>query len=105
MSLVIIKEFETESVNLSTRTELQHEIKKYAVDVTKDALLISHLKKGKTGRYAKSIYYFLQAYPMNTVSINVTGQRINFGDGQDLGISCTILFKSEENYIEVLKSS
>ena len=76
MPLVIIKEFETESVikgyhaymndwtpilgeNLSTRPESESEIDKYAVAVTKDAQVIGHLKKGKTGQYAKTIFYFL----------------------------------------------
>ena len=71
MPLVIIKEFETESVikgyhaymndwtpivgeNLSTRLEPENEIDKYAVAVTKDARGIGHLKKGKSGRYAKT---------------------------------------------------
>ena len=65
MPLVIIKEFETESVikgyhaymndctpilgkNLSTRPEPENQIDKYAVIVTKDAQVISHLKIGKT---------------------------------------------------------
>ena len=69
MPLVIIKEFETESViklyhaymndwtpilggNLSTRPEEpENEIEKYAMAVTKDARVFSHLNKGKTGRY------------------------------------------------------
>ena len=62
MPLVIIKEFETESVikryhaymndwtpflteYLSTRPEPENEIDKYAMAVTKDARVISHLKK------------------------------------------------------------
>ena len=62
MPLVIIKEFEIESVikwchacmndwtpiigeNLSTSPEPENEIEKYAVAVTKDARVISHLKK------------------------------------------------------------
>ena len=91
---------------MSRHKEPQHEIQKFAVAVTKDALLIDYLKKEKTGRYSKTaFFYFLQAYPMNTVSITVTGKRKNFGDGQDLEISCTILFKAEEKYVEVLKSS
>ena len=66
MPLVIIKEFETESVikgyhiymndwkpilgeNLSTRPEPENEIDKYTVTVTKDAWVIGNLKKGKTG--------------------------------------------------------
>ena len=42
---------------------------------------------------------------MNTVSITVTGKRVNFGDGQGFQIPCTILFKGKEKYIEVLKTS
>ena len=45
--------------NLSTRPESENEIDKYAVAVTKDAQVIGHLKKGKTGQYAKTIFYFL----------------------------------------------
>ena len=39
---------------------------------------------------------------MNTANITVIGKRVNFGDGQGLQIPCTILFKKEEKYIEVL---
>ena len=66
MPLVIIKEFETEPVikgyhaymndwtsilgeNLSTLSEPENEIDKYAVLVTKYARVIGHLKKLKTG--------------------------------------------------------
>ena len=76
MPLVIIKEFETESVikgyhaymndwtpilgeDLSKLSEPENENHKYAVAVTKDAQVIGHLKKGKTGQYAKTIFYFL----------------------------------------------
>ena len=52
--------------------------------------MIGHLKKGKDN-------------PVNTASITVTGKRVNFADGQGLQIPCTILFKGEEQYIEVLK--
>ena len=107
MPLVIIKEFETESVikgyhaymndwtrilgeNLSARPEPENEIDKYAVAVSKDAWVIGHLKKGKDN-------------PVYTASITVTGKRVNFADGQGLQIPCTILFKGEEQYIEVLK--
>ena len=120
MPLVTIKEFETESVikgyhaymngwtpilgkNLSTHPEPGNEIDKYAVAVTKDARVIGHLKKGKTGRNAKTVFYFVRANKMNTASITVTGKRVNFGDGQGLQIPCTISFKGEEKYIEVLK--
>ena len=122
MPLVIIKEFETEPVikeqhaymndwapisgeNLSTRPEPESEIDKYAVAVTKHARVIGQLKKGKTGRYSKTVFYFLQADPMSTACITVTGKRVNFGDGHGLQIPCTILCKGEEKYIEDSKNS
>ena len=71
--------------------------------LTKDKRMIGHLKKGKTGRYAKTVFYFLQANPMNTASFTVAGKRVNFGDEQGLQIPFTILFKGEEKCIEVLK--
>ena len=49
------------------------------------------------------MFYFLQANPINAASITVTGKRANFGDQQHLRILCTILFKGEEKYIEVLE--
>ena len=118
--LVIIREFKCESMikeyhaymndwtlmigeSLTTRPEPENEIDKYAVTVTKDAKVIGHLKKGETGRYVKTVFYFLRANPMNTANITVTGKRVNLGDGQGLQIPCTILFPGEEKYIEVLK--
>ena len=71
--------------------------------ITKDGRVIGHLKKGKTGRYAKTVCYFLRANLMNIISITVTGKRVNVGDGQGLQIPCTIFFKGEEKYIAVLK--
>ena len=40
---------------------------------------------------------------MNTASITVAGKRVNSGDGRRLQIPCTLLFKGEEKYTEVLK--
>ena len=77
MPLVTIKEFESESVikghhaymndwtpiigeNVSIRLEPKNETDEYAVAVTTDARLIGHLKKEKTGRYAKTDYELTQ---------------------------------------------
>ena len=111
--LFIIKEFKTESVikgyhvymndwapilgeNLLASPEPENEIDKYAVAVTKNARVIGHLKKGNTGQYAKTVFYFLRANPMNTASVTVTGKRVNFEDGQDLQIKFLAQFYSRE---------
>ena len=120
ISLVIVREFKCESMikgyhaymndwtpvlgeSLQTRPEPENEIDKYAVAVTKDEKVIGHLKKGKTGRYAKTIFYFLRANPTNIANITVTGKRVNLGDREGLQIPCTISFQGEEKYIEILK--
>ena len=89
--------------SLQTRPEPENEIDKYAVAVTKDEKVIGHLKKGKTGRYAKTIFYFLRANPTNIANITVTGKRVNLGDREGLQIPCTISFQGEEKYIQILK--
>ena len=91
--------------NLSTRPEPKNEIDKYAMAVTTDARVIGHLKKGKTGRYAKTVFYFPRANPMNAARITDTGKTVNFGNEQDMQIPCIILFKREEIYIEALKKT
>ena len=42
--------------NKSTRPEPENEVDKYDVAVTNGARVIGHLKKGKTGRYAKTVF-------------------------------------------------
>ena len=125
MPLVIIIEFETESVikgynvymnhwtliirrklgNNLARPEPENKVDKYAVAVTKDAQVIGQLKKGRIGRYAKTVFFFLLANPMNIASITVTWKRVNFRDGQDFQIPWTILFKAKEKYIEIKKKN
>ena len=87
--------------NVSIRPEPENEIDEYAVAVTTDARVIGHLKKEKTGRYAKTDFYFLGANPMSAARITVTGKSGNFGNGQGSQIPCTISFKREEIYIEI----
>ena len=115
--MLIIREFKTKSIikgyhtytnvwtpvlgeTLSARQEPENEMNKYAVAATKDARVVGHLKKWKTGRYAQTVFYFLQANPLNTANITVTGKRLYFGDGQGLYIPCTILVL----YTEILKA-
>ena len=72
---------------------------KYALNFTKDARVIGHLKKGKTDWYANTVFYFGRAYPMNTAIITVTGNRVNFGDGQKLANSPAQFYSKEKKNI------
>ena len=49
---------------LSTRREPEDMEDKYAVCVLKSNAIVGHLKKGQSGRYAKTVFYFLRSDPI-----------------------------------------
>ena len=70
--------------HLDVRCEPENPVDKYAVCVLKRKEVIGHLKKGDTGRYAKTIFYFLRSHPEAKFVATVTGKRCNLEDGQRL---------------------
>lgn len=79
--------------HLPTRPEPKDWIDQYVVAVIKDAWVIGHLKKGKTGQYTKTSFHFLRANPMNIADITDKRKRVTYRAGQGLQIRCTISFK------------
>lgn len=84
--------------NLQTRPEPENIMDKYDVAVLKDRQVVGHLTKGKSGRYAKTIFYFFQANQSNSAVV-----MLSYRDGQGLQIPCAIKFKSEENCFKILQ--
>ena len=82
-------------------TNLMH---KYVVAVKRsDESIVGHLPLGKSGKFAKTIFYFLKANEKHACVINVLGKAINAGDGLGMKVPCRLLFFAEEKYIIVLK--
>ena len=88
---------------LKTRLEPENEFDKYAVAVIKNSVVVGHLTKGKTGRFAKTISFFLRASKDNSCKVEVTGKRVNLGDGHGLQIPCNLHFTGHANFINKLK--
>ena len=80
---------------LILRTELENFVDKYAV-CTVDKV-VGHLKKGKTGRFAKTVFYFLRANKNNSCTAIMKGKPVNLGDGEGMQVPCTLLTSTEEN--------
>ena len=77
---------------------------KYAVDVKRsDESIVGHLSLGNSGKFAKTIFYFLKANKKHSCVIKVLGKAINGGDGLGKKVPCRLLFFAEEIYINVLK--
>ena len=72
-----------------------------AVIGEKDSV-VGHLMKGKGGQFAKTIFYFLQASEYHGCRIHVTGQAINQGGDKGMKIQCTLMFKGQSEFVDIL---
>ena len=78
-------------------------IDKYAVAAKRsDESVVGHLPLGKSGKFAKALYYFAKANQKHSCVIKVLGKAINGGDGLGMKVPCRLLFFAEGTYINVL---
>lgn len=84
--------------------EPTNKMDKYAVAVKKnDGEVIGHLPLGKSGRFAKVIFYFLKNDSFNVCKITITGKSLNAGDGLGMKVPCKLSFISEKKSIDILQ--
>ena len=77
---------------------------KYAVAIKRShKSIVGHLPLGKSGKFAKIIFYFLKANKKHSCVIKVLGKAINGGDGLEMKVPCYLLFFAQEKYISVSK--
>ena len=86
---------------LKAKIEPTNIVDKYAVSVLHDDRVVGHLKQGKSGRFAKTIFYFLRADIYS--SCTVIGKAINLGDGEGMQVPCQLKFTGQEKYVEILQ--
>ena len=66
MRLLALTCFEIELTALRTCVEPQREVDKYAVAIAdNENNIIGHLSNGKSGKYVKTIFYFLRSDTLN----------------------------------------
>ena len=58
--------------------------------------------KGKAGRFAKIIFYFLQASPYHRWDVRATIKAINQEDGKDMKVPCILAFTGRSEFMEIL---
>ena len=80
-------------------SKLENELVKYALAIIKNGVMVGHLAKEKSDRLAKTISFFLRASNDNSCKAEVTGKRVNFGNGHDLQISCILYFIGHVNFL------
>ena len=88
---------------LKARPEPENEYGKYVLAVERCGDVVGHLSKGRSARFAKTVSYFLRASNENCCRVEVTGKRVNLGDGEGLQIPCILHFSGEAKFVSKLK--
>ena len=78
-------------------------VDKYAVAVKKNNVAEGHLPLGCSGKFAKTIFYFLRADEWSECKVIVTGKPVNRGDGDGMQVPCLLKFHGQKTLIGILK--
>ena len=79
---------------LDVLMEPDNRMDKFAVCVKITENIVGHLKKGASGRFAKTIFYFLRSDAYSSTWAKVTGKRCNLGDGEGMQVWTAKIFIS-----------
>ena len=90
---------------LKVQLEPENEFDKFEGAVKKSDFVFGHSSKGTTGRFAKTISFFLRESNENSCKVEVTRNRGSLGDGQELQIPYKLHFTGDSKYIDKLKVS
>ena len=83
--------------------ETVNSVDKYAVAVKKNNVVVGHLPLGCSGKFAKTIFYFLRADEWSECKVNVTGKPVNCRDGDSMQVPCLLKFHGQKSLIGILK--
>ena len=76
---------------------------KFAECVKINEKIMGHLKKGTSGRFAKTIFYFLRSDAYSSAWAKVTGKRCNLGDGEGMQVPCKLRLSGQPKFVSLLR--
>ena len=88
--------------HLSSEMEPNNIKDKYAVCVKKNNVVIGHLPLGKSGKFAKMIFYFLRADPYAKCVVVVTGKAVILGDGDGMQVPRMLKITGKKTLRDIL---
>ena len=77
LSIILIQWVPFVGEKLTCRMEPENVMVKYAVAVINNDTVVGHLMKGESGKFAKTISYFLRLVELNSCTGVVTGRAVN----------------------------
>ena len=88
---------------LNVLMEPDNRVDMFAVCVEKDQAVVGHLKKGNTGKFTKTIFYFLRSDTYCNCYAEVSVKWFNLEDGEGLQVPCKIIITGQAKYVNILK--
>ena len=76
---------------------------KYAVAVKKNNVVVGHLPLGCSGKFAKTIFYFLRADEWSECKVIVTEKPVNCRDRDGMQVPCLLKSHGQKSLIGILK--
>ena len=89
---------------LEVELEPTNKMDKFAVAIIKNKEIIGHLPLGKTGRFSKTIFYFLRCEHNDCKVKIVDGKAFNLGDGMGMRFPCILVFRGQSEFIDILSN-
>ena len=88
---------------LEVKMEPTNKTDKFVVEEIKNKKIIGHLPLGKTGRFSKTIFYFLKCEYNDCKVKIVEDKAVSVGDGMGMRVPCLLsLFRGQSDYIDIL---
>ena len=77
---------------------------KYAVAAKgRDGIVIGHLPLGKSGKFAKTVFYFFKSDKNHYCRITVTGKATNASYALGMKVQCQLYFLAKEEFIIIFQ--
>ena len=88
---------------LQCRMEPDNAVDKYAVAVMNKDRVVGHLMKEKSGKFGKTVFFFLRTDKINQATVKITGKAVNKGKGTGMEVPCSITFTGSKQMLNKLK--
>ena len=88
---------------LNVLMEPNDRVDKFPVYVKKYQAVVGYLKKGDSGKFAKTIFYFLRSDIYCNCYAEISGKRCNLKDGEGLQVPWKIIITGQKEYVNMLK--
>ena len=77
---------------------------KYAAAVKgRDGTVIGHLPLGKSGKFAKTVFYFFKTDKNHYCKLTATRKATNASDGLGMKVQCQLYFLAKEEFIIIFQ--